>query len=862
MQQRTSISLYTFLTYCSHREEMSAAEMAKFAEFQQDFLDGLESGRCASSNDDPVSNPLDGEAHESDWEDEDEAIITGLGLKSKNTDWARRLANEHTVWSQDLDALTDAYLLYRLGTASGSKPELHPTSTGSDEAKTVSLRCIGLVCEETISFICPSSTPINLVLLKHGYLAPTPIQPRLAISIQVLDLYHALQCRGPSLSAQSIAKALCDLRNVPYERYFRVQLVSAVDAFRMIQRNVQKRLDIAMGRDSPNWRMKHSCGACTYELADEPPLVHSRHVTMDGGDSLKHFAAAGTADMRTFKSCYYLTRDEVNRFKNEVPRKSSTKKGDNQENLSECESRWKNAKIENRADDKPEKVFHETGIFACLCRHSFVLKACDMVRSGELAKYALSIVHTLISELGSDILMGYDIGCTAKGTAERSPLVGPLVRESRFDMLVGSFHGAAHNRKCQLKNHPINRLGAGLTPFENCEQFFSSINRIAALTRLASPYHRHERIHIHLDAWDEDQHRNIGYLLRSRYRHAVKERDTAQATITRLNPEVSVETLEEYIHAEQEYLERGQKPLPEDLFKIEYLSKLKRLRSKGEEYEQCRKVVSHPVGSHSVGLRQSTLVSSNHEARQRNTLDQLILLQDDILRYEAVYGIEQRWTSTSAEWMEAERLEHNQKFQQVVDELERLVVKRLFELSRAGLARTGYKLRMHINKSIARRSGALKSALDRYNEIASQLVPPSPTITWAAIKNARVLEDFDIIRGSCQGISQQDWAKPENRQCAELSRRITRAEEEIQRLNVEVRRVRSLIAHEEVALGLLAKKITDTDPGLGWAAQQYVDLRLHTNRLIARDLTELEESYWYTGHKTVGVPLDTTYVNL
>ncbi|KAG8686823.1 hypothetical protein FRC11_008306 [Ceratobasidium sp. 423] len=157
---------------------MSATEMAKFAEFQQDFLDGLES---------------DGKAHESDWEDEDEAIITGLGLKSKNTDWARRLTNEHTAWSQDLDALTDAYLLYCLGTASGSKPELHPTSSGSDEAKTVSLWCIGLVCEETISFVCPSSMPINLVLLKHGYLAPTPIQPHLTILIQVLDLYHALQ---------------------------------------------------------------------------------------------------------------------------------------------------------------------------------------------------------------------------------------------------------------------------------------------------------------------------------------------------------------------------------------------------------------------------------------------------------------------------------------------------------------------------------------------------------------------------------------------------------------------------------------------------------------------------------------------
>lgn len=106
--------------------------------------------------------------------------------------------------------------------------------------------------------------------------------------------------------------------------------------------------------------------------------------------------------------------------------------------------------------------------------------------------------------------MGYDIGCTFKGTSSRSPLLGPRVRESGFDMCVGSFHGPAHNRACQIKNHPHNRPGAGLTDFENCETVFSSSNRVAGTTRLASPYHRLQRIDIHFDGWDDDQYANLG----------------------------------------------------------------------------------------------------------------------------------------------------------------------------------------------------------------------------------------------------------------------------------------------------------------------------------------------------------------
>jgi hypothetical protein len=126
------------------------------------------------------------------------------------------------------------------------------------------------------------------------------------------------------------------------------------------------------------------------------------------------------------------------------------------------------------------------------------------------AKYGLVTIDKLLSVFGSCLLMGYDIGCTFQGTVAHSALLGSQAQEMKFDMCVSSFHGPAHNQMCQIQNHPHNRLGAGLTDFENCETVFSSTNRIAMATCLASCYHRHQRIDIFLDSWDDDMYRNLG----------------------------------------------------------------------------------------------------------------------------------------------------------------------------------------------------------------------------------------------------------------------------------------------------------------------------------------------------------------
>jgi len=76
------------------------------------------------------------------------------------------------------------------------------------------------------------------------------------------------------------------------------------------------------------------------------------------------------------------------------------------------------------------------------------------------AKYSLAVVDKLLSVYGADGGCTYDIGCTFTKTLEASSL-GPVAAELNLHMMVGSFHGHAHNRQCQLDWHPMYITGIG-----------------------------------------------------------------------------------------------------------------------------------------------------------------------------------------------------------------------------------------------------------------------------------------------------------------------------------------------------------------------------------------------------------------
>ncbi len=124
------------------------------------------------------------------------------------------------------------------------------------------------------------------------------------------------------------------------------------------------------------------------------------------------------------------------------------------------------------------------------------------------AKYALATVNQLIDELGDDQTVGHDIACSFTATL-RDSSISEKVREHRLSMSVNAFHGHAHNRRCQLKNHPLYRTVLGLEDLETCERVFSASNAVARVIRFASHFHWQQFLELHFKQWNEDRYADI-----------------------------------------------------------------------------------------------------------------------------------------------------------------------------------------------------------------------------------------------------------------------------------------------------------------------------------------------------------------
>src|SRR5258706_13079047 len=113
----------------------------------------------------------------------------------------------------------------------------------------------------------------------------------------------------------------------PYQPGVRDQISNGWDAYLSITREVQRRLDVALGHDTPNWQALNSCPCCQYEvshicfyslspdsfkLVGEPPLKFCKISMIDGNTSLRRVNRCESASKKTFLSDYFLSVDEVN----------------------------------------------------------------------------------------------------------------------------------------------------------------------------------------------------------------------------------------------------------------------------------------------------------------------------------------------------------------------------------------------------------------------------------------------------------------------------------------------------------------------------------------------------------------------
>ncbi|KAF8580833.1 hypothetical protein K439DRAFT_1355894, partial [Ramaria rubella] len=165
-------------------------------------------------------------------------------------------------------------------------------------------------------------------------------------------------------------------------------------------------------------------------------------------------------------------------------------------------------------------------------------------------------------------------------------------------------------------------------------------------------------------------------------------------------------------------------------------------------------------------------------------------------------------------------------YQRAVDKLEGLVVQRLFELTKANVSQTGYKQRTHISKALKSRSKAIQQALASYNTAALTLDPPRPKLTWAQIFEYTTVAEFELLRtGAREDIQNLAWADARNQEAMICHLKMVQAEEEITRLNIEIKRLETWLVDEQKELEQAVERSVGQDPLLTTVLQSYADER-------------------------------------
>ncbi|KAJ7120518.1 hypothetical protein C8R43DRAFT_959950 [Mycena crocata] len=668
----------------------------------------------------------------------------------------------------------------------------------------------------------PRGGGVAPALILAGLMPCAPWDPTVAVKIRVLEVYRVMHVRCPQLAVQSFVKSLS--RSVPiYVSSFRLPMI-----YLDIRRRVDERVMKSLGRDS-SWRMKHACPACMYKLEGEDKLLFEMLTTMDGNDSLKRVLrrekgcmhdegedgepkladSSERVDNRDASDGYMISRERVDvwaktRLAAMLPMEQGNSATDNP-----CADRWKN--MVNDVTSRMWGIFDETGIFLALCRHGFVLVLADMVRSGELAKYPLAVVKELLDAFGMNLGAGYDVGCHFGATVANSDL-GDLARDNNLKCLVGSFHGHAHNRLCQLKFLATYVEGMGLEDLEGCERFFSRSNGLAKSCRYASRFHRQQEITTYVKHFDSTEtYANLSKFLCTNYRQALAILKT-ESTLKIWMKQEGVRDYAEFhswLEEETAYL-MDLKDAPKtniETLEMEYVQKLINLSASeakhtvlvGEAKRARRDDAPYTPGVPKVEL-------ARRHAREKMEKD-----LDCVRELEGALDIVERWTTRSAKWEETTEAIKKRKYQLALDALELLIVERIFELTKMNQSQTGYKMRKHIAKALQARSKAVRNAIDRFNAAACVLTPPMPQLSWDQVVEYAFLADFDILQDTRAELRSRPWTRPAYRMAMDRYFKILRAREEIQRLDVEIPRVITWIWDENRVLRSKERELRETE---------------------------------------------------
>ena len=166
--------------------------------------------------------------------------------------------------------------------------------------------------------------------------------------------------------------------------------------------------------------------------------------------------------------------------------------------------------------------------------------------------------------------------------------------------------------------------------------------------------------------------------------------------------------------------------------------------------------------------------------------------------------------------------------------------------------RLGYKLREKISKALRTRSGAIKTALQQYNDAAAMLNPPRDPLTWSTILKAATVADFDLLRDTRTDIRYLPWTEPSRREATTFYFGIKRAREEIVRLNVEITRLLTFMFDTHIDYYRAIQRYIIEDPPLARSLSQQWQYQDRINEKVVSKLVQASQLRGFTGKLSIG----------
>ncbi|KAF9060672.1 hypothetical protein BDP27DRAFT_1429783 [Rhodocollybia butyracea] len=743
-------------------------------------------------------------------------------------------SNEH--WAPQLDGMVHAYMDFCLREKSGGQEE--------EEAGAASIMIEVIDIFGTEFKHIPSSHDKwqSESLVRSGIIPTAPLVHNKGVTIRTVNLYHKLFVRCPRLGVQSFAKSLCDLEEMAFRPYLSTELYTAFDVYLSILREVRKRTKLSLGRSGREWRLLNACPSCQYRLKEDNKQDVRMLMAMDGNDSLKRVehkedvlqeredagedlpeASKERIDRRTAGEEFFVSRAETSKWDEgnwgslQLPQGDDVSPTDTFWGDSGCEEKWQN--MDEKKTAKESSKFFENGWFVLLCCHMVMMLACDMVKSGELYQYPLVLLAIYLS--------------AEKEERERNwegPPEGKLGNAYDIHCSSRSIFGAALSRRW------LNGQGVGIEDGEVCERYFSISNGLAAITRHQSAFHRRQAISEFVYYQDLQTYSNISKFIYGNYKQAlsITRRTNAlrhsmlKAGIT--SPKVFFEWLAE----EGEYLQSLSRTPPKETLECEYYLKLEALQACQDHLHKAQKAWL----SFAPGIRDQT---NTLETKRRNKEENKRKLLADVHCLEEVLEVRERWLEGSEKWEEAKKAAKETTYRKALDKLEGLLVARVFEMSRLNVAGTGYKLRKHIANAMKICSKSISAAIIAYNDAATSLTPPRPTLKCEEALEFIYLSEFDILRNAREDVRERPWATPGNRLIMTEFFKLIRAEEEIGRLHLEIQRLITHMFDEEELILDKAEAVELEDPGLALQLRSYWNERGKFNELHRRHLFAIKK---------------------